>query len=118
LILADSIDPQNENPGPGAYENPEATSPRGTYYVTKFHNSQAKILDHAKRFPDLRKMSGDSERKSPGPGSYINYENDLSREGKYVLSKNRGQGTRPFDHQARRSFVDDFSKIHASIICL
>ena len=30
-----SIEPQNENPGAGSYENPEALSPRGNYFVTK-----------------------------------------------------------------------------------
>ena len=30
-----SIEPQNDNPGAGRYENPEALSPRGNYFVTK-----------------------------------------------------------------------------------
>lgn len=30
-----SIEPQNENPGAGTYENPEALSPRGQYSTSK-----------------------------------------------------------------------------------
>jgi hypothetical protein len=34
-----SIEPQNENPGAGRYENPEAFSPKGSYFVTKHRNT-------------------------------------------------------------------------------
>ena len=30
-----SIESQNDNPGAGRYENPEALSPRGNYFVSK-----------------------------------------------------------------------------------
>jgi hypothetical protein len=34
-----SIEPQNENPGAGTYENPEALSPTGKYFVDKHQST-------------------------------------------------------------------------------
>jgi hypothetical protein len=36
-----SIEPQNQNPGAGRYENPEALSPKGKYTVSKHKGTGA-----------------------------------------------------------------------------
>lgn len=60
------IEPQNHNPGPGAYENPEATEANGKYYISKFHDSGARFFNpqSSPRFSHL-------ESKVPGPGTYV-----------------------------------------------
>lgn len=40
-----SIDSQNENPGAGSYENPEALSPRGKYGVSKHKGTGATLFN-------------------------------------------------------------------------
>lgn len=45
IILVQSVEPQNNFPGPGNYEQPEATNPKGTYYITKFQNSGARYFN-------------------------------------------------------------------------
>lgn len=40
-----SIESQNENPGPGRYENPETLSPRGKYTVSKYPGSGATLFN-------------------------------------------------------------------------
>jgi len=39
-----SIEPQNNNPGAGRYENPEALSPRGKYSLSKHHGTGATVF--------------------------------------------------------------------------
>ncbi len=40
-----SIDPQNNNPGAGKYENPEAMTPRGNYSVGKHKGTGATMFN-------------------------------------------------------------------------
>jgi len=40
-----SIDSQNNNPGAGRYENPEALSPRGNYMVSKHKGTGASLFN-------------------------------------------------------------------------
>lgn len=40
-----SIDSQNENPGAGSYEDPEALSPRGKYGVSKHRGTGATLFN-------------------------------------------------------------------------
>ena len=40
-----SIESQNENPGSGRYENPEALSPRGNYMVSKHKGTGATLFN-------------------------------------------------------------------------
>lgn len=51
----------------------------------------------------------------PGPGNY-KPQNDLSSEGKYVLSKNVSAGKRKFMDGGRLSFTELISKRSASKI--
>jgi hypothetical protein len=52
-----TLDPQNNNPGPGEYEDPEALSSKGKYSVSKHHGVGAPILSSKspKRFSDFSK---------------------------------------------------------------
>jgi hypothetical protein len=45
LDLTMSIDSQNDNPGAGKYENPEALSPRGRYSVSKHKGTGATLFN-------------------------------------------------------------------------
>ena len=40
-----SIESQNENPGAGRYENPEALTPRGKYSVSKHKGTGATLFN-------------------------------------------------------------------------
>ena len=40
-----TIEAQNDNPGSGAYENPEALSPRGRYSVSKHKGTGATLFN-------------------------------------------------------------------------
>lgn len=40
-----SIDPQNNNPGSGRYENPESLSPTGRYSVSKHKGTGATLFN-------------------------------------------------------------------------
>ena len=51
----------------------------------------------------------------PGAGNYFPV-NDLSDSGKYVLSKNQGNGRRKLDKEFRDSFVHIPAKITKSSI--
>ena len=50
-----SIESQNNNPGSGAYENPEALSARGKYTVSKHRGTGATLFNpkSSKRFFEL-----------------------------------------------------------------
>ena len=57
------------NPGPGAYETKPAINDKGSYFVSKFHNSLAATMSPARslRFLELKNSP---ERLNPGPGRY------------------------------------------------
>ena len=54
---------------------------------------------------------------APGPGNYQPV-NDLSNEGKYVLSRNFSAGKRTFMDGRRQSFIDLTHKKSYSILSL
>ena len=60
----------------------------------------AKITNMGPRFP--------KEKESPGPLTYKEGD-DLSSQGKYVLSNHKSNGIRGFSRQNRNHFTDDFS---------
>lgn len=96
------------NPGPGAYEAPCATPGDGKTFYSKFRSTQFAKINHSPRF--------NTAKDSPGPHSY-DVRNNFSREGKYILSGNRGEGTRAFSQTARAGFTDTISKNSISNNC-
>lgn len=54
-----TIESQNENPGPGAYENPEALNSSGSYIVSKHAGSGTTKFNpkHSKRFAEMSKAT-------------------------------------------------------------
>ena len=101
-----SIDSQNNNPGPGNYENPESLSARGSYGVSKHRGTGATIFNPRKsqRFFQFSKYTFDLENLNPGPGQY-NEINTLSDRGHYPLTKTNGFGKRFFDKETRVSHI-------------
>ena len=97
-----SIESQNDNPGAGAYENPEALSPRGHYGVSKHRDTGMTKFNprRSQRFFQFRNQKDNSENLNPGPGRYDEI-NRMSDSGKYPLSQSFGGGKRFFDHERR-----------------
>ncbi len=89
------------NPGPGTYEFVEAFPADGKTYLSKFGSSKFAKINLSPRF--------NIDKDSPGPHTYDG-RNNFSREGKYLLSQNRGEGTRAFSQTARVGFTDTISK--------
>lgn len=89
-------------PGPGAYVNKEAIehNPIGQYHLSNHRNSKAKAFN-----PPRSRRFYKSTSDAPGPGVY-KPQNDLSNEGKYVLSKNVSNGQRKFLDGRRLSFTE------------
>jgi hypothetical protein len=67
-----SIEAQNDNPGAGRYENPEALSPRGNYFVTKHKSTGMTKFNprSSQRFFQFSTSSINEENLNPGPGRY------------------------------------------------
>lgn len=89
----------NLNPGPGSYDDLNLEPKSGKFKVSKFTDSKLGIVNKAPRF--------ENEKETPGPLSYSELDN-LTGNGKYVLSKRKGSGTRKFDIEGRKTFTDKF----------
>ncbi len=50
-------------------------------------------------------------KDSPGPQSY-DLKDGFSKEGKYIQSQHRGEGTRAFTQTMRIGFTETFAKNH------
>lgn len=89
-------------PGPGTYVNQEALENRvnGHYRLSNHRSTKAKVWN-----PPSSKRFNKSMTDVPGPGNY-QPKNDLSNEGKYVMSKNVSSGQRKFLDGRRLSFTD------------
>ena len=96
-------------PGPGTYTNKEAIefNPIGQYHLSNHRNSKAKAFNppRSKRFYKSSRVFVDAGTDVPGAGVY-RPQNDLSNEGKYVLSKNVSAGKRKFLDGRRLSFTE------------
>lgn len=88
------------NPGPGSHEFNHVLNPEGKYFCSKYKSSGSKVWN-----PKSSQRFNKSTTDAPGSGTYFPQHNELSDEGKYVLSKNRGDGKRRFAHGYRDSFV-------------
>ncbi len=95
-------------PGPGTYINQEAIelNPLGKYHLSNHRNSKAKSFNppRSQRFYKSSKIKFILATDVPGSGVY-HPQNDLSNEGKYVLSKNISAGQRKFLDGRRLSFT-------------
>ena len=81
----------------------------GKYAASKFKSSGSKVWN-----PKSSERFNKSSTGVPGSGSY-HLINDMSDEGKYVLSQNKGSGRRKLNHTTyREPFVDVPSKITKS----
>ena len=99
-------------PGPGRYESAEDFHKTGKYHTAKFKSSGSKVFNppRSQRFfksstDDVINLATDA----PGAGTY-HPQNDLSSQGKYVLSKNVSDGKRMMLKSDRDSFVDEDHK--------
>lgn len=96
-------------PGPGTYVNQEALENRvnGHYRLSNHRSTKAKVWNppSSKRFNKSSIFCVYSVTDVPGPGNY-QPKNDLSNEGKYVMSKNVSSGQRKFLDGRRLSFTD------------
>jgi len=54
------------NPGPGAYDPKNSTSPTGEYFVASLHNSKAPTFS----LPSLPRFKDEKKDTRPGPGTY------------------------------------------------
>ena len=112
-------------PGPGTYVDQEAIENRasGHFYLSNHRSSKSKVFNppRSRRFNKSSKNKNNTANDVPGPGGY-KPQNELSNEGKYVLSRNVSAGKRTFmngprlsftDIQARRSFSIDLAIVSA-----
>lgn len=83
-----TIDPQNKNPGPGSYLNPEMESKPSFKAISKFTNLSYG-QSRSRRFDS-------SETITPGPGKYKDLSN-IPKTGIYILSQNKGGTKAKFD---------------------
>ena len=91
------------NPGPGAYKDVDLDPKNGRFSVSKFSDSKFSIINQSPRFQTIK--------DTPGPLSYR--EGDSLHAGaKYTLSVHRGNGTRAFSRNQRRTFINE-SKEHS-----
>jgi len=92
-----TIESQNDYPGPGTYENPEALNSSGHYVVSKHTGSGTTKFNpkHSKRFVEMSKFGDNAESSEPGPGAY-HIPSTITSNSKYVSSKHEGTGQRAF----------------------
>lgn len=96
-----TIEPQNNNPGPGNYENPEIDVK--SRYSSKYSINGGYTTTRAKRFrSEGNILSLWKDNYVPGPGRYEDVSK-LSKVGKYVLSNHIGGTKAAFDHSKRVS---------------
>lgn len=90
-----SIESQNNFPGAGRYQNPQALSPRGKYSVSKHKGTGATLFNPRRsiRFFQFSNLN-------PGPGQYEQITK-MSDRGHYILSRTSGYGKRYFDKESR-----------------
>jgi hypothetical protein len=82
---------------------------------TKVQDQKCSIHLHLKDSINQVDFSLNLGTPVPGAGNYFPV-NDLSDSGKYVLSKNQGNGRRKIDKEFRESFVQIPAKITKSSI--
>lgn len=111
-----TLEPQNSNPGPGDYENPETLSPKGKYSVSKHQGVGSPLYSpkSQKRFADFSNPKFYSGNEVPGPGNYKVPE-ALNSNSKYVNSKHTGTGLRAFTLSKRVSKFDEISASRRNI---
>ena len=111
-----SILPQNNNPGAGSYENPEALSPNGRYSLTKHKGTGSSTFNPKRsvRFFQFRNLSFYLENINPGPGNYESV-NLMSEKGHYPVSSTWGFGKRAFDKERRETIFDFRARKDSSI---
>lgn len=86
-----------QSPGPGAYQTIDLFPKEGRFKVSKHDDVKlCKINPNTKRFLE--------EKHSPSPADYVRNDN-FSPIGKFIRSKDRGTGTRPFTKTARTNFT-------------
>lgn len=85
-------------PGPGNYEFVDKIHPTGKYFPAKYKSSGSKVFNppSSQRFYKSSIIEDYIGTGVPGAGNYFPV-NDLSDSGKYVLSNNKGTGTRRLD---------------------
>lgn len=99
-----TLEPQNKNPGPGSYINPEMEAKPSFKYISKYQNvsyGQSK----SKRFYSSCTLWPNLETVTPGPGQYQEIRS-LPKTGNYVLSQNKGGTKAKFDSEKRESVFD------------
>ena len=101
----DVIDKQltfKASPGPGTYEDFNLEPKSGRFTVSKYSDAKlSKINPNSPRFEAIK--------ETVGPNHYAEKDN-LSSNGKYILSNHKGAGTRAFGQTIRSNFTDEFRK--------
>ena len=92
LDKTQTIDPQNINPGPGTYENPEIQYGSTASRFSKISYSSGR----SGRFMNPGNHYVDVDNKVPGPATYNEISN-LSNAGKYIVSAHKGGTKAKFD---------------------
>lgn len=92
------------NPGPGSYEAIDLDPKSGRFKVAKYGDSKfSKIEPNKPRFQNMH--------STITPSSFHYQEKDgMNSTGKYILSKNKGNGIRSFSSSKRLTFIDDTRK--------
>jgi hypothetical protein len=95
-------------PGPGQYQVPQSVNEKGNYFVSKYKNSSATVINPARsvRFKEIPGIS--VSKQNPGPA---NYEPKLgmSPKGDYFISKLKNSGCRTFYHFDRSTKLTPFA---------
>ena len=106
-----TIDSQNNNPGPGKYEDPEALAPAGKYTVSKHAGTGATLFNPRRsvRFFEFSTCCCDVENQNPGPGAY-QPPSAIMATSHSVSSRHEGTGQRAFSTGRKVSKFDEFSK--------
>ena len=87
-------------PGPGAYRTLNGTDEKGNYYLSKFKNSGASVINPSKNVQ--RRVN-----ENPGPGHYEFLKTSLSAEGRYFISKFKNSKVKTFTKQPRETFQNN-----------
>ena len=89
-------------PGPGRYQPGSSVNEKGSYFVSKFKNSMATVINPARsiRFKEIPGMI--VTKQSPGPGGYTP-KTGMSPKGEYFISNLKGSQCRTFYHFDRKT---------------
>lgn len=75
--------------------------------LSKYNDTKlAKISPNTKRFLEIK--------YTPGPSDFVR-KDDFSSHGSYVLSKHKGEGTRPFNRDQKIDFTQRFRKLSLTL---